>query len=360
MENFKTMVTIHKGTKENKRIVYFDILNILAIIAVISMHMNGIVHVNPNIRAWNTSLIVDCIMYWAVPVFMMISGATLMKYREKYDTKTFFKKRFTKILIPFLFWAIFMFVWKITTKQIDVLTFSGVKDWINAFFTNQEEGIYYFLFEILGVYLTMPVLSLLTNKEYRKTLWLIVALFFIFNGFLPNILGLFNIYWNEAFEIRINGYLIYVILGYLLSTEDLSKKQKNVIYIGAIIGLIYRYVTTFVLSKEAGSVIRTTWGYFAWHCILLSCAVFIFVKDLQFDKKLENKTKVTKALSTISSCSFGIYLIHMIVKYYITDLLNWNEFSWSYRSVGIIITYCISLIIVYLLKKIPVVKKVVP
>ena len=168
---------------KNERIIYLDVLNILAILAVISMHMNGIVHINPNIRAWNTSLIIDCIMYWAVPVFMMISGATLMNYREKYDTKTFFKKRATKILIPFLFWAIFMFLWKSATKQLSDFNYNDDKYLINAFFSNQEESTYYFLFEILGVYLTMPILSLLTKKEERKTLWFIVIAFFIFNGF---------------------------------------------------------------------------------------------------------------------------------------------------------------------------------
>lgn len=96
MENLKPIVYIHTGTKENKRVVYFDILNILAIIAVISMHMNGIVHLNPNIRAWNTSLIVDCIMYWAVPVFMMLSGATLMDYRKNMILKLFLKKDLLK------------------------------------------------------------------------------------------------------------------------------------------------------------------------------------------------------------------------------------------------------------------------
>lgn len=347
--------------KDNKkRVVYFDILNILAILAVVSMHMNGIVHGNPNIRAWNTSLIVDCIMYWAVPVFMMLSGATLMNYREKYDTKTFFKKRFTKILIPFLFWAIFMFVWEIATNQINPSNYANIKDWLNAFFSNKEQSIYYFMFEILGVYLTMPLMSLLTKKEYRKTLWLVVVLFFIFNGFIPNILEMFEIKWNEAFGIRFNGYLIYVILGYLLSTGDLGKKQKYVIYIGAIIGLIYRYITTFILSKNLGYVVKTSWGYFSWHCILLSCAVFIFVKNLNFDDKFIEKTKLTKVLSIISSCSFGIYLIHMIVKYYITYLLNWNAYSWSYRSIGIIVVYFISFIIVYILKKIPIIKKIVP
>lgn len=299
-------------------------------------------------------------MYWAVPVFMMLSGATLMNYREKYDTKTFFKKRFIKVLIPFIFWAVFMFVWGIATKQIDPSEHSGMKDWLNEFFYNKEQSIYYFMFEILGVYLTMPLLSLLTKNEYRKTLWLIVGLFFVFNSFIPNILGMFEINWNEAFGIKFNGYLIYVILGHLLSTEDLSKKQRWSIYIGAIIGLIYRYTTTFILSKNAGEVVRTSWGYFSWHCILLSCAVFIFVKNLKLDDKLENKPKLTKTLETISSCSFGIYLIHMIVKYYETNLLNWSIYSWSYRIIGIITTYLFSLLIVYILKKIPIIKKLVP
>ena len=99
--------------KINNRVIYYDILNIIAIIAVIAMHCNGIVHGNPYTRAWNTSLVVECICYFAVPLFCMLPGATLMNYRKKYDTKTFFKKRFLKVLIPFIFWAIIMFIWKI-------------------------------------------------------------------------------------------------------------------------------------------------------------------------------------------------------------------------------------------------------
>lgn len=36
---------------KSNRVVYFDALNILAIIAVVALHMNGIVHLNPTIRA---------------------------------------------------------------------------------------------------------------------------------------------------------------------------------------------------------------------------------------------------------------------------------------------------------------------
>ena len=83
--------------KKNNRVIYFDILNIIAIIAVIAMHCNSIVHGKPNSTAWTTSLVIECICYFAVPLFCMLSGATLMNYREKYDTKTFFKKDYLKL-----------------------------------------------------------------------------------------------------------------------------------------------------------------------------------------------------------------------------------------------------------------------
>lgn len=73
-----------------KRVVYFDVLNILACFCVICLHCNGIVHTYTQTSAWAQSLAVEVICYWAVPIFFMLTGATLMNYRSKYDTKTFF------------------------------------------------------------------------------------------------------------------------------------------------------------------------------------------------------------------------------------------------------------------------------
>ena len=358
-------LSIEKQHKENeknsnKRIVYFDILNILAIIAVVAMHCNGIVHVNPSIRAWNSSLFIDCIFYWAVPVFFMLSGATLIGYRKKYDTKTFFKKRIMKVLIPFIFWAVIVLIWRVATKQMDISLISNFRNFINAILTNQGENTYYFMFDIIGIYLTIPLLSLLAKEENRKTLWFTVLLYFIFNATLTNILPVLGITYNSSLTVQIGGYIVYVLLGYLLSTQDLTKKQKIILYISAIIGLIYRYVTTFIFSKQSGEVIRITWGYCSWHCILLACAVFVFIKDLKINSKIENNTKITKALLEISSCSFGVYLIHKVFMYYEILIFHVDEVSWQWRTLGIITTYLCCLLIVYVLKKIPIVKKIVP
>jgi len=342
----------------DKRIAYLDLLNIIAIISVIAMHCNGIVHGNPNIRAWNTSLIVECICYFAVPMFFMISGANLMKYRERYNTKEFFKKRCLKVLIPFIAWAIMMFIFKIfITKSISIETINTPINFLNAFFSNKEEATYYFMFEILGIYLVMPLLSLLAKDEYKKTLWLIVGLYFVFNATLPNLFALVGIKWYTGFGMPLSGYAIYVILGYLLSEEELDNKWKILIYVGAVFGILYRYVTTFILSKSAGQVIKTTWGYSSWHCMLLTVSVFIIIKDLKIEEI--NDTAKT-IMAKIAQCSFGIYLIHMIVKACYIKVFNINTLSWYFRTFGVLGIYIISLVGVMLMKKIPILRKILP
>ena len=105
----------------------FDVINISACIAVVILHVNGAVWGGPYGRFWVTSLILECVFYWAVPVFFMISGATLMDYRQRYDTKTFFKRRFSKTLIPFLFWSFVSIFWAIFLKH--TLPTETLTDW---------------------------------------------------------------------------------------------------------------------------------------------------------------------------------------------------------------------------------------
>lgn len=350
---------------KKNRIIYLDILNIIAIFAVIALHCNAIVHGSPMTRAWSTSLIIECLCYFAVPLFFMISGANLMTYRTRYDTKTFFKKRILKVIIPLLVWATIMFIWKIfIVKSISIESVNTPIKLLNSFFANREESTYYFMFEILAVYMIMPLLSLLTLKKYRKTLWLIVLLFFIFNGFIPNICKLIGIHWYSGFGVPLNGYVVYAILGYLLSTSNskffLNSKNMIILSLFALVGVLYRYISTFVLSKGGGIVDKTTWGYSSWHCMLLAVFVFLFIKNLKFFRRISERPRICNIIVKISNCSFGIYLIHLIVKYYFVVLFQINTASWIFRTLGIVIIYLVSLFIVLLLKKIPLIKKIVP
>lgn len=108
--------------KKKNYILYFDLLNIIACLCVIYMHCNSVVHTYSNTRVWKESLFVETVAYWAVPIFFMLSGATLMEYREKYDTKTYFVKRILKTFVPFIFWNIFILIEKgLVEKTIELM-----------------------------------------------------------------------------------------------------------------------------------------------------------------------------------------------------------------------------------------------
>lgn len=343
--------------KKKERVVYFDILNIICMIAVVAMHVNAATHWSPLSGAWPTSLALDCIFYFAVPVFVMLSGATLYNYREKYDTKTFFKRRVVKIVIPLIFWSICSYLFQVYYLQSmpPSRTALGL---LKMFLQNDIDWIFYFMFSILGIYLTMPFLSLALKKENNKELWLTVFLFFIINGFITNILALFNVKLYETLAVQLGGYVIYVILGYLFSTTDIKKKYRFMIYGGAIIGIIYRYLTTYILSMKQGVVVKSSWGYTSWHAILLASAVFLIVKELS--KKINLTEKKTKILKELAGCSYGVYLFHLFVMRLQIHILDINQYSWKWRLFGIFTTYIGSLIGVYIMKRIPVIKKVVP
>ncbi len=345
--------------KTNKeRVLYYDVLNILACFCVIWLHCNGIVHTYTHDRAWATSLIVETIAYWAVPVFFMITGATLMDYRKKYNTKTFFKKRILKTVVPFFIWSLIIIIWKYYTNRLEINEFSVISI-LNIIFNNKQESVYWFFWALFAVYISMPILSLLTKSKHRKTLWYLVIVSAIFNS-IPLISQITKINWNGDFNFPIAcGYIGYVVLGYLISTQDISKRTRYIIYFLGIISLLIRYFGTYFLSRRDGVINRLFFNYLYFTALFLTLAVFVFIKNINLNKIFKTE-KTAKIISRISSCSFGIYLIHQIVMTYEIKFLSINTRSWEWRTIGAICTYIICLGIVYVIKKIPILKRIVP
>ena len=109
----------HAPSTARKRVLYYDVLNVVACFGVVAMHFNGLVYAYSPTFDWFQALFVDCFFYWAVPVFFMLTGATLLGYRDKYDTKTFFSKRLRRVAVPFLAWSLIALVWKVATGQME-------------------------------------------------------------------------------------------------------------------------------------------------------------------------------------------------------------------------------------------------
>lgn len=143
---------------------YIDILNMLAIMGVLFLHHNSAMHTYSNSGTWITAIAVKSVFYFAVPLFLMITGATLLGYRQRYDTKTFFKKRLTKIIIPLIFWSVFMLFWGVYYSH-EIKMPSTPIEFFNSFMGSKFCSIYYFMFTILGIYITLPPPFSASGKE---------------------------------------------------------------------------------------------------------------------------------------------------------------------------------------------------
>ena len=344
----------------SKRLFYLDILHIVAIFGTITLHQNGQFWQYSPKPYWESCLLLECLFYYAVPLFALISGATLLPYKQKYDTFTFFKKRFLKILIPSSAWITIMAFWKIyiiKTLKIKPTLYSIYLMVID----NQEEGTYYYIWVVLGIYLTIPILSHLSYDENRGTLIYAITTFFIFNSLLPDMSSAYPKFRiNTDFHVLISTYSIYLLIGYYLSTEKLNLKCRLLIYICGILGTYYRFSTTLYYSRLRNRIDNRTWKnkYLSFHAITQSSAVFLFFKRIHYNAIMKFPF-IKSFIESCASCTFGVYLLHKIVLYYERIYFNADVTSLEWRLLGSFLTYAISVLIIFTLKQIPVIQKFV-
>lgn len=335
--------------------LYFDVLNVVASFGVVAMHFNGLVHAYSPSAEWRQALFVDCIFYWAVPVFFMLTGATLMDYRTRYDTQTFFKKRIARTFGPFLAWSLFAYAWKIATGQMEAV---GPRTLVTLVLNTKIIDIYWFFLPLFGVYLCMPLLSKL--KDDRKVLLYGLGMAFALNIAAPPCAQAVGIQWNDSLGMPVlGGYLVYVVAGYLLRDAQLTRRQRVIVHLLGALGVVTRYAHTVSASNAAGELVNTTWGYLNLPCFMESMAVYCLVREVKWDRIFSTQNS-RKLLARVASCSFGVYLTHMIVFWYGLQITGLQGKDLAWRTAGPVVAYLICLAITLAAKRVPVIRKMFP
>ena len=342
---------------KTSRVLYFDILNISACISVLFLHCNVMVHTWTPGKNWILALIIETLFFFAVPIFFMLTGATLMAYRERYDTATFFRKRVSRIALPFLVWAIIVFgIHNILSgKWQDINAWNPIR-FIVGTLNNEFEAIYWFFFPLFAIYLALPVLSLLKNQ--RKILVYAASVAFFLEYCLPVIFKMCGINWNSSFNMPVlGGFLFYPVLGYLLATTNFLRRERIMLYFVAVICVCLKIGYTLYFSAILQDVERTFFDYKIFATAIPAAAIFVWCKNADFSCL----AKYQKIIAKISACSFGIYLIHnLILSGFIFRFLGIPTTSLTLRTIGPIGLYLCCMCIVLILKKIPVLRKIVP
>lgn len=347
-------------SKAGESFFYVTILNVLACFSVIALHTNGVFWTRPVGRLWISSNFIETFFYFAVPVFFMCSGVTLLDYPARYTTREFFRKRCEKTLLPFLVWSLLFFA--LSVKKL--LESGGTPDWnivhvvANIFNTANEYCSVYWSFPALfAIYLAMPVLA--NVKEKKKLYLYIAALGFIFVCTLPLLCGILHVNYNTSLTPGlVSGYLLYPILGYLCGNLELKRWQRGLIYVLGILGWLMQFAGTILLSGE-GEINDLFKGYTNLPAVLQAIGIFVFAR-YALAPLLEKSKGMVRVFSWFAKRTFGIYLMHYYFVAEIPKIFGIDVASISWRTVGSVGVFLLCAGVTWLLQQIPVVKRIVP
>lgn len=334
---------------------YISILNVLACIGVVILHTFETGYTSD--ANFVFEVLIRAIAYCAVPVFFMITGATLIDYRERYDTKTFFKKRLLKVIIPLIIWSIIYFIINFFKGKFSIndLSFKFVFEY---FFLVKTNPIFWLFVVIIGIYLAIPVISLIPQETRRKAFLYIIIITFVFNQFLPDLLYHLNLNYNYdlKFPLTYSGWISFIFIGYYIDKYEIVKKHRVIIYVLGIIGFLTMVVPTIFISYHKNESCSWFDEYYDAPCVLYSASVFLFFKS-----KINNNQIVTKIMpffNFVAPTTLGIYVLHIAIRDFLRYFYTYSYFGMNLVLTLSILTICF--IVVKIVQKIPGLRHIFP
>lgn len=151
------------GASKN-HVLFFDAIRACAMICVVLIHVaTGDFHsARLGSFSWWTADFFDSFARPCVPLFLMASGALLLGERrdgKPESVRDFFKKRVTKVVLPFAFWAAIYMLWRVAFHHEHMSgRFLASQVWSGNVYMHL-----WFIYTILGLYLVTPILRVLVR-----------------------------------------------------------------------------------------------------------------------------------------------------------------------------------------------------
>ena len=301
-------------------------------------------------------------MMWAVPCFVMASGALLLDRKRTLTPKKLFGKYLFRMLIALIaFSALFSLFDCVLINHTSPSAF--VKDMLSDIFLGTGWEHMWYIYLMIAIYLMLPIYKIISANAEPKDLKYLLAVYIVGLSVLPfieTISGKKLPFYICVFTI----YPLYLFLGHVLHTGAI-RLPKNASGLMFLISLGIVAMLT-VYSCNAVSESPETAGKINALLTVYSFPVYIAAAVGAYGYFRKTKNKPVPVLDSIAaeldSCSFGIYLIHMAVLKFIYAVLKFNPFNngGTIAVIGVcIVTLAVSYVITKLLKFVPYVKTII-
>lgn len=334
--------------KNSSKKVWITNLRAIACMMVIMIHViagwldnTGIVLTGA--RNVLDNIILQPLIRWAVPVFIMISGCLLLNPKKDMSIKKILKYIKKMLIILLIFGFTYCFIECIFDYGFNNL-------WKNIYMSlfnliqGKSWGVMWYIYMLIGLYIVTPILRQFIKYSSDKEIKIVTILLTIFSILIPSINFILKInitsFYLQGFE-----YITLYLLGYILAFK-LNQRHVKYVYLGGVVGFAGNLILLiFKLPFEQLNFFE----------VLIAMSIFTYFSQKQ-------NIKESKFLTKISNDSLGIYLIHTFWLNLINKGFNIYP-SVLPIAVGEIIFFIIALTLsvlsVEIMKRIPYLKKII-
>ena len=375
--------------------VLVDLIRSVAMVAVVLLHAANDLTIQQmnqfEIIRWTTVDVYQSLGRIGVPLFLLLTGALLLQ-PSKIDEpiKVFFKKRVSRIGLAFVFWGAVYFAW-------DFLVVHKINDQpitTNSIIQGILTGPYYhfwYLYLLLGLYLLTPIMRVIVAHADRNLIKYLLVIWFLGASVLPLFTLVTSLHLDSNVFV-LSGYFGYFFLGvYLLSITV----RRSIIAILFAVAIALTALGTYIIAWTiGGGTMFFFQEYLSPTLILAAVSMFLLLSTFKepqcaslvtqassltqtaipalvtqqttlTEKPSHHKSLSRKLMHAISVNTLPLYLFHVMVletiQYgYLGFAFNGNVMN-SIIEVPVmtVIVLFVSLGIILVMKKVPILNKLI-
>ena len=341
-----------------------NLIRTLAITLVILLHAaNAILQASSVPEAyWWTAVVYKSLALPCVPLFVMLSGALLLKRTKLNEPiRVFLKKRLKRLGLAVVFWGAIYLIWSFYITNIPVTSVNVVEGILYSLFS----GAYYhfwFVYLIVGIYLVTPILRVIIAGR-RKVVRYLIVLWFIGVAIIP-LVEMVTGHTLNPITFVLSGWLGYFVLGSYLKRVKL---RSALLYGLLIISFVWTIFGNWLMNYplECMQCNNYFFDYLSANIVVGSFALFLILLKFHRDWPGKKHATLGRIVNAISANTLSIFLFHVIILESFER--GFFGFTLSFETLNPIIeiplitalTLSITLSLVLIMKKIPVLRELI-
>ncbi len=320
MTHHEPAVRLGESGAARTRQLYLDVLRIAAVLGVVLIHVFGGLVTNASLKftpGWWGAAILNTGSIWVVPMFVLVSGALILREREQAaGPMVFYRRRLLRIGPAFVFWQIFYIVivrMMISGQDLTLLSVAGMIASGNTY------THLYFLWLIVGLYLAAPVLyPFLAGGTRQRAIWLAGVLI------AATSLAYSLATWQTHTGLPLTALTQWIpfvglfVAGAALRDLALKSGALIILSVAGASALIAWILQNALLSSDSLLFVVSPVAYTAIVPSFIAIAIFLVVQGLFARRRFP--MQAVRIAGELSDASFGVFLVHFVIMIVLTQI----------------------------------------